>query len=153
MQSFGFIKGIMTRSEIQKRFKERNPDRWNEIRRNSYAKHRTSRRAKEKTYRDNNHEKLLARKKQYYAKNKEVLTAQQRQRNKTVKYKIHLWKKRKVWKLDVLIFILFYKWYATEMQYARLSYHLRGRMIKQLPSHVARGRITAQVKNIYGVQL
>ncbi len=143
----------MTRSEIQKRFKERDKDRWNAIRKKSYARHKDSCREREKIYRDNNHERLLARKKIYYAENREILTAQQRQRNKTIKYKIHLWGKRKIWKLDVLIFILFYKWYATEMQYARLSYHLKGRIIKQLPSHVGRGRITARVKNIYGVQI
>lgn len=142
----------MTHSESQKRFKERNKDRWNEIRRKSYARHKDSRKAREKIYRDNNSERLSIRRRNYYLKNQTIITANQRIRNHTLIYKIHLWKRKKVWKLDLLIFILFYKQYADEMSFARLAYNLKGGQIKQLSPSVQRGRFTVGIKNIYGIE-
>lgn len=124
----------MTNTERQKAYKFRNKDRWNEIRRKSYARHKDSRKKSDKAYRDKNYERLSVRRKQYYIDHREILTFQQRQRNKTIRYKIHLWRKRKVWKLDFLIFILFYQHYVTEMQYAKFVYLLSGGITKQLPT-------------------
>lgn len=124
----------MTHSESQKKYKLRNRDRWNEVRRNSYAKHNSSCRESDKVYRDNNHKKLSIRRKQYYIDHREILTFQQRQRNKTIRYKIHLWRKRDCWKYEIMGFLLFHTFYLPEMQYAKLVYFLKGRLIKQLPT-------------------
>jgi len=124
----------MTHAERQKAYKLRNRDRWNEIRRNSYARHKGSRRESDKTYRANNSEKLLAYRKQYYIDHREVLTFQQRQRNKTIRYKIHIWKKRDCWKYEIIVFLLFHTFYLPEITYAKFAYNLKGGKIKQLPT-------------------